>query len=98
MSEEIRIVYADCEAMVAAFKDGGEQLQDVMTEIQSIANLLADGALLGQAGTTYVELIRNQMSPSLTRLTEKFTDLAGDVQKAIDIQREKDKQVADTMG
>jgi WXG100 family type VII secretion target len=98
MAEDIKVVYADCETMVAAFKDGSEQLQDVMTELQSIANLMSDGALIGQAGTTYVEIIRNQMSPALTRLTEKFTELANDVQKAIDIQRAADEQVASSMG
>ncbi|MBX0329900.1 WXG100 family type VII secretion target [Oscillochloris sp. ZM17-4] len=98
MNGDIKVVYADCEAMVAAFKEGTEHLQDVMTELQSIANTMSDGALLGQAGTTYVELIRNQMSPSLTRLTEKFTELAGDVQKAIDLQRAADESVAGSMG
>lgn len=98
MAQEIEVVYADCEAMVATFKDSHEQLQDVMTALQSIANVLADGALLGVAGTTFVDLIRDQMCPSLTRLTEKFTELATDVQKAIDIQRVADEQTAKSMG
>jgi WXG100 family type VII secretion target len=89
---EIKLNYAMAEEMAQTFKQGTEQLQDTMLEMQSLANLLEGGALKGRGGTAFVEAIRNKLSPALTRLTEKFQELEGDVKAAIEAMREADSQ------
>jgi WXG100 family type VII secretion target len=87
---EIKLNYAMAEEMAQTFNQGAEQLQDTMLEIQSLANMLDSGALKGRGGTAFVEAIRNKLSPAITRLTEKFQELEGDVKAAIEAMREAD--------
>ena len=46
MTDEIRVVYPDMEEMSRTFQRGAEQLKDTMQEMQNIASVLEDGALL----------------------------------------------------
>lgn len=88
--DEIKLNYELAEAMIRTFKDGYEELQDTMQEMQSIANTLEGGALLGQGGTAFTDAVRGVLSPSLSRLIDKFQELAEDVQAAIDAMKEAD--------
>jgi WXG100 family type VII secretion target len=91
MSEEIRVVYEDMDAMSKTFRSGAEQLKDTMSEMQSIAGVLEDGALLGQGGDAFVQAIRGKLMPAINRLAEKFEELDGDVQAAVRFAREADR-------
>ncbi|MBP8251182.1 MAG: WXG100 family type VII secretion target [Herpetosiphon sp.] len=93
-TDEIRLVYESAENMIKAFQQGVEQLQDTMQEMQSIANTLEQGALLGEGGRAFVDAIRSQMAPSLSKLTDKFNELAGDVQAAITFMQQSDQEAA----
>jgi WXG100 family type VII secretion target len=77
--------------MAKTFQKGAEELQDVMQEMQSIANTLEEGALLGRGGVAFVEAIRGRLSPSMSKLIEKFQELQGDVNAAVDYMREADQ-------
>jgi uncharacterized protein YukE len=78
--EQIRLNRPVMEAMIATFKEGIDRLQDTSQQMQDIANLLEQGALQGQGGTAFVEAIRNKLCPGIARLSDKFNELAGDVQ------------------
>lgn len=88
--QEIKLNYAMAEEMANVFKQGTEQLQDTMQEMQTLANILESGALKGRGGTAFVEAIRNRLSPAMARLTDKFQELEGDVKAAIEAMREAD--------
>ena len=88
--DEIKMDYPTAEEMIRIFQQGGEQLQDTMQKMQSLATMLEDGALLGNDGKAFVDAIRSKMCPSLGRLTDKFQELSGDVQAAIDFMKEAD--------
>lgn len=79
--------YEPMEDMVRVLRQSVEYLETTMQEMQSIANTLADGALLGQAGDAFVDAVRSTLCPAIARLTEKIGEEADDVQKAIDIFR-----------
>ena len=93
-TDVIKLNYEMAESMAATFRQSAEQLQDVMQEMQNIANTLADGALLGRGGTAFVEAIRGGLCPSLAKLTEKFQELEADVNGAIGDMRDADSQAA----
>ena len=96
MSNEIRMDYGLMEDMNRTFLQGVEQLQDTMQAAQNIANEMEDGALLGDGGAAFTDAIRNKLSPSLSRLIEKFEELAGDINKAIDEMKEADESLVST--
>ncbi len=89
--DEIKLNYEMAEDMIRTFEHGVEQLQDTMQEAQHIANILEEGALLGRGGEMYTDAIRTKLSPSLSKLIDKFQELAGDVKAAIDYMREADE-------
>jgi WXG100 family type VII secretion target len=98
MEDKIRVDYELAGEMAKTFSDGVEVLQDTMQEMQNIANALADGALLGRAGATFVEAIRGKLCPSIARLSDKFAELQGDVQKAVKDMQEADRKSASQFG
>jgi WXG100 family type VII secretion target len=89
--QEIKIVYEIAEAMAHTFAQSQQQVQETMQAVQSVANALEGGALLGLGGDAFVEAIRSQFTPSLTKLADKFQELEGDVKAAIQYMQEADK-------
>jgi WXG100 family type VII secretion target len=87
---KIKMEYARMEEMAKTFQQGSEQLKDTLAQMQSIANTLQDGALLGQGGAAYTDAIRNKLCPAISRLEQKFQELQRDVLGAL-----KDMQQAD---
>lgn len=94
MSDQIRMDYELMDNMKQAFLQGVEQLQDTMQEMQSIANTLEDGALLGQGGDAFTDAIRGKLSPAISRLTERFESLANRVEQAKVEMQEADQSEA----
>ncbi|HEX9438599.1 MAG TPA: hypothetical protein VF909_02910, partial [Roseiflexaceae bacterium] len=67
-------------------------LQRTLHEMQSIAQTLEEGALLGQGGSAFVDAIRSKLCPSIGRLSDKFNELEGDVHAAIAAMRQADAE------
>ncbi len=91
MSDIIKMDYPLMQQMSQTFQQGGEQLQDTMQEMQNVANMLEEGALLGQGGTAFTEAIRNTLCPAIARLTEKFQELDSDIQIAVARMQQADR-------
>ncbi len=87
---EIKMDYGLMEDMNKTFLQGVEQLQDTMQAMQSIANEMEDGALLGRGGTAFTEAIRGKLCPAISRLTDKFQELAEDINKAMEDMKSAD--------
>ena len=92
MTDQIRVVYPDMEEMSRAFLQGVERLEDTLQEMQSIANTLEDGALLGRGGEAYVDAIRSKLCPAISRLNDKFQELDRDIKAAVRYAQEADKK------
>ena len=88
----IKLDYELADEMIATFQQSVEQLQDTMQEMQHIANMLEEGALLGQGGQTFTDAIRNKLTPAISRLTDKFQELSEDVKAAKQYMMEADRQ------
>lgn len=87
---EIKMDYGLMEDMNRTFLQGVEQLQDTMQAMQNVANEMDDGALLGRGGTAFTEAIRGKLCPAISRLTDKFQELAEDIQKAMEDMKSAD--------
>ncbi len=92
MTDEIRVVYPDMEEMSRTFQRGAEQLRETMQEMQSIASVLEDGALLGRGGEAFVDAIRGKLCPAINRLASKFQELDRDVQAAVRYAQQADRE------
>ncbi|MEI6042875.1 MAG: WXG100 family type VII secretion target [Chloroflexota bacterium] len=91
MSEDIiKLEYDAAEDMARTFDQGANRLQTVLQEVQKIAKTLEDGALLGRGGESFVEAINGNFTTSLTKLIEKYEELKGDVEAAINYMKEAD--------
>lgn len=87
---EIKMDYGLMEDMNKTFLQGVEQLQDTMQAMQNVANEMEDGALLGRGGTAFTEAIRGKLCPAISRLTDKFQELAEDINKAMEDMKSAD--------
>lgn len=90
MSEIIKMDYGLMREMSQTFDQSVEQLENTMQEMQSIANALEDGALLGRGGAAFTEAIRDKLCPSIARITDKFKELSTDIEKAVEDMQEAD--------
>lgn len=84
MQDEIKMDYPLMEEMKRTFQGGREQLQDTMNELKSIADKMEQGALLGQAGSAFSDAIRGALMGAVAKLSDKFEELEGDLQHAVD--------------
>jgi WXG100 family type VII secretion target len=76
--------YPLMEEMKKTFAAGREQLADTANELKSIADKLEQGALLGQAGSAFSDAVRGALLGAVTKLNDKFEELEGDIQYAVD--------------
>ncbi|MCB0167086.1 MAG: WXG100 family type VII secretion target [Anaerolineae bacterium] len=90
--EEIKLDYGKAEDMIKAFNAGEEQLKQTNAQMKKIAEQLQSGALLGKGGEAFKDAINGSLVPSITKLTDKFKEMAGDVQAAINFMQEADRR------
>ncbi|MGB1248985.1 MAG: WXG100 family type VII secretion target [Candidatus Promineifilaceae bacterium] len=92
MSNIIKMDYGMMEDMSRTFQKGVEGLQDTSQQMQSIANMLENGALVGRGGMAFTDAIRSKLCPAIGRLIEKFEELSKDVADAMGDMKEADDQ------
>lgn len=90
MSDIIKMDYGLMEEMSQTFLQAVEALQDTTQEIQSIANTLEGGALLGRGGTGFVESLRGDLTPAIARLIDKCQELSQDINSAVESMQAED--------
>jgi WXG100 family type VII secretion target len=90
--DKIKLNYEQAEEMAKTFKEGSAQLQQTMQEMQKLAQMLQEGALLGRGGTEFVSAINGNLCPSIKRMGDKFNELERDVRAAINFMRQADAE------
>lgn len=90
--DKIKLNYEQAEDMAKTFKEGAQQLQQTMQEMQKLAQTLQEGALLGRGGNEFVNAIQSNLCPSIGRMTAKFNELERDVRAAITFMRQADAE------
>ena len=91
---DVQMDYDMMEDMNNAFRNAVAQMDDTIRLMQSIANSLEDGALLGKGGNAFADALRSKLTPAMTRLQDKFDELAGDVYGALVDLRDGDSTAA----
>lgn len=70
----LKMVYAEADQMIALLKQTSELLQDTISEAESIAAELENGALVGDAGQRMSDGLRSQFKSAAQRLADAFSD------------------------
>jgi WXG100 family type VII secretion target len=86
----IKMDYDLMQDMSREFSNGAQQLGDVLNEMQNIAALMENGALLGDGGAAFSSAIRERLCPSIQRMIEKFSEIEGDLMGALNYMRDGD--------
>lgn len=87
-----KMVYAEAEKMVEILHTGAEQLQETIEAMQSIADKLDNGALLGEAGDAFATALRSGLNPAIDRLAEKLKERSDYVQTEIYDMQEAERR------
>ncbi len=73
---EIRMDYDQMEEMITTLHAAARRLEETMSEMQKIAAVMEQGALLGRAGDAFSHALRSELVPAIQRLGEKCEDRA----------------------
>ena len=87
MADE-RMNYASMEKMASAFTKAFNDISNTQKQLEKVAKTLEGGALLGDAGVAFVELINTTWKDKIVRIEEKMTELSGDVKAAMEANKE----------
>jgi WXG100 family type VII secretion target len=82
------------EDMARTFKEGAEHLDQLIRALQAIANRLDDGVLLGRAGQSFADAIRDKLNQRIAALQDKLQELNLDVMGALIDLRDGDTEAA----
>ena len=72
------------EAMSRAFRQAAQTTTDINSEMQKIGSSLAEGALLGKAGSLFADTVNSNLVAVLNKIQDKLEELDGDVLVALD--------------
>jgi|APFre7841882654_1041346.scaffolds.fasta_scaffold514974_1 uncharacterized protein YukE len=91
MSEIIKMNYAAMQNMQGVFMRSASECETLVGDINTIAQQLADGALLGQAGERFSDLLRSKLGKSVGNLGAKYSELASDIAAAMQFLKASDE-------
>jgi WXG100 family type VII secretion target len=96
MQNEIKMEYPLMDEMKQTFQSSRDILQDTTNSLKSIADKMEQGALLGQAGQAYAEAVRGALMGAVQKLSDKFEELEGDIQYAVDQMKAAEEKTKST--
>ena len=92
---DFRIEIEPVEQMRDIFNEGATQLEDTLSELRNIVNMASEGqAFIGDGGNAFVDALLNVLCPRVSTMTEKFREIASDLQGVLDIASNKDMNAA----
>lgn len=91
MSEVIKLNYPAMQEMAQQCKAAQQRLMETARLAQQIGNEMQNGALIGDAGDAFANALLSALVPSVNKLSQKFEELAKDIQGAISDMQAQDK-------
>ena len=91
MSEIIKMNYAAMQEMAQHCKQTQQRLMETARLAQRIAQEMQNGALLGDAGESFSNALTSAFVPAVNRLSEKFSEVAKDIEGAMADMQASDK-------
>ncbi|CAG1010208.1 hypothetical protein ANRL4_04155 [Anaerolineae bacterium] len=94
MGADVQMDYEVMEKMRDVFKIGSDQLGETLNVMNNLAQMMEQGALLGDGGELFAQALRARLAKKLQNLQRKFAELSQDVNGAVRDLRDGDKEAA----
>lgn len=92
MADVIKLNYPAMREMAAHCRKVAQRLQETAKMSDGIASQMTNGALVGDAGTAFVDALNSGLKPAVIRLSQKFDEVAKDIETAIADMQAEDKE------
>lgn len=86
----VKMKYGVLQEMAQAFSQARETTETMSNEINSIAQQLGEGALIGESGDAFEQACRGALIPTLQRLGVKFDKLNAELTASIESMQNTD--------
>lgn len=83
MAEVIKLDYPAMREMAQHCRATAQRLQETVRLARQVSQQMQNGALVGDAGTAFSGALNTSLCPSVTRLSQKFEEVARDIEGAI---------------
>lgn len=94
MGADVQMDYEVMEKMRDVFKNGSDQIGETLNVMNNLAQMMEQGALLGDGGDLFAQALRSRLAKKLQNLQRKFAELSQDVNGAVRDLRDGDKEAA----
>lgn len=98
MADVIKLNYPAMREMAQHCKSVAQRLQETIKMGQGIASQMENGALLGEAGLNFTAALRDGFVPGVTKLMQKFEEVAKDIENAIADMQAEDREAGGRFG
>lgn len=95
---DLKMVYEEAEEMIQRLFAAAQQLDETLTEMQSIADLVDNGALQGQTGDAIAEGLRNTLGNNIQQLSDRIMEAARYVRTEKEDMQEAERQSSGLFG
>ena len=85
---DVKMNYDSMEKMGKTFHQAHQQIEQSMREMEKIAKVFEDGALLGTAGDAFRDAIRSKLIKRMKVIGEKMKELEQDINGAVSATRD----------
>jgi len=91
---KLHMVYESAEEMEQRLNNAVAELQELITDMENLANAMEQGDLLGAAGDAFAQGIRGPLTNGINQLIEGYQDGARYVRQEIDDMKAAESQSA----
>jgi len=85
---DVRMNYSSMERMSKEFANAARQIQDSSTQMEKLAKMMEDGALVGMGGDQFRDAIRSKLMKKMKVLNAKMSELSKDIKDAVSATRD----------
>jgi WXG100 family type VII secretion target len=98
MADIIKMDYEQMEQMAKIFQQCADHMDQLKSGLQNVAGQMEQGALVGQTGQAFQDVLRNQASTAVGKMHDKFVELNGDILGALRELRDHDQSASTRFG
>jgi WXG100 family type VII secretion target len=96
-SGEIKLDYPLMEEMKKQFAEGRNTLEDTKTTVKDISDKLDAGALKGEAGDQFCDILSVKLAGAIDTIIKKFDEIEKDIQAAVDAMKAAEQKTQQGM-
>ncbi len=96
MSEVIKLNYPAMQEMAQHCKSTAQRLMETIRLARQAAQEMQNGAMIGDAGEAFSNALTSAFVPAVTKLGQKFDEIAKDIEGAIADMQAADKAAGRT--